>query len=68
MIFVCPGDFQLDLEVVSKAETMKTLPTTRAADMDSLSDLGLFNLPRAAGGTLMSLYVVLVLQPTTSGG
>ena len=43
MIFVCPGDFQLDLEVVRRAKTMKTLPKHRAADVDSLSDLGLFN-------------------------
>ena len=34
---------------------MKTLPDHRAADVDSLSDLGLFNLSRAAGGTLMSM-------------
>ena len=34
---------------------MKTLPDHRAADVDSLSDLSLFNLPRAAGRTLMSM-------------
>ena len=34
---------------------MKTSPDHRAADVDSLSDLGLFNLPRAAGRTLMSM-------------
>ena len=28
---------------------------TREADVDSLSDLGLFNLPQAAGRTLMSM-------------
>ena len=55
MIFVCPGDFYLDLEVVCRAKTMKTLHDHRAADVDSLSDLVLFNLPRAAGWTLMSM-------------
>ena len=57
---------------------MKTLPDHRAADVDSLSDLGLFNLPRAAGRTLMSMAVdwpsTLIkmgtrknyLQPTTT--
>ena len=39
--------------MVRRAKTMKTLPDHRAADVDSLSDLGLFNLPRAAGQTLM---------------
>ena len=34
---------------------MKTLPDHLAADVDSLSDLGLFNLPRAAGRTLISM-------------
>ena len=33
---------------------MKTLPDHRA-DLDSLLDLGLFNLPRAVGRTLMSM-------------
>ena len=55
MIFVCPRDFYLDLEVVRRAKTMETLPDHRAADGDSLSDLVLFNLPRAAGRTLMSM-------------
>ena len=34
---------------------MKTSPDHRAADVDSLSALGLFNLPRAASQTLMSM-------------
>ena len=34
---------------------MKTLPTNRADDVDSSSDLSLFNLPRAAGRTVMSM-------------
>ena len=58
MIFVCPGDFELDLVVVRRAKTMKTLPDHRAADVDCLSNLGLFNLPRAAGRMLMSMPVV----------
>ena len=37
------------------AKTMKTSPDHRAANVDSLSDLGLFNLPRTAGQTLMSM-------------
>ena len=34
---------------------LKLYTTTQAADVDSLSDLGLFNLPRAAGQTLLSM-------------
>ena len=34
---------------------MKTLPDHRAADVDSLSNLGFFNLPSAAGPTLMAV-------------
>ena len=41
--------------VVRLAKTMKTLPDHQAADVDSLSDLGFFNLPRGAGLTLMSM-------------
>ena len=41
--------------MVHRAKTMKTLPEHRATDVNSLSDLGLFNLPRAAGRTLMSM-------------
>ena len=45
---------------------MKTSPDHRAADMDSLSDLGLFNLPQAAGRTLMSMAVIasMILSQT----
>ena len=39
---------------------MKTLPDLRAADVDSLSDLGLFNLPPAAGRMLMSMAALPV--------
>ena len=46
------------------AKTMKSLPDHRAADVDSLSDLGLFNLSRAAGRTLMSMAVTLKTLPT----
>ena len=53
MIFVCPGDFQLDLEVERRAKTMKILPDHREANVDSLS--GLFDVPRAAGRTVMSM-------------
>ena len=38
---------------------MKTLPDHRAADVYSLSDLGLFTLPRAAGRTLMSMAALI---------
>ena len=55
MIFVCPSDFQLDLKVERRAKTMKTLPDHREGNVDSLSDLGLFNVPRAAGRTVMSM-------------
>ena len=43
---------------------MKTLPDHRAADVHSLSDLGLFNLPPAAGRTLMSMavHVAVIVQ------
>ena len=41
--------------VAKHAKTMKTLPDHWAADVDSLSDLGLFNLPLAVGRTLMSM-------------
>ena len=41
------------------AETMKTLPDHQAADVDSSSNLGLFNLPWAAGQTSMSMAVVV---------
>ena len=34
---------------------MKTLPDHRAADVDSLSNLGFFNLLWAAGRTLMAV-------------
>ena len=37
---------------------MKTLPDHRAADVDSLSDLGLFNLPWAASRMLISVAVI----------
>ena len=40
-----------------RAKTMKTLPDHQAADVDSLSDLGLFYLPWGAGWTLMSMAV-----------
>ena len=40
---------------------MKTLPDHRVADVDSLSDLGLFNLPLAAGRTLMSMAALEVV-------
>ena len=40
-----------------RAKTMKILPDHRAEDVDSLSDLGLFNLSWAAGRTLMSMAV-----------
>ena len=43
--------------MVRRAKTMKTLPDHWAADVDSLPDLGLFNLPWAAGRTLMSMAV-----------
>ena len=32
--------------------------------MDSLSDLGLVNLPRVAGRTLMSMAVLLEMKPS----
>ena len=40
---------------------MKISLTTRAADVDSLSDLGLFNLPRAVGRTLMVMAVIILI-------
>ena len=45
---------------------MKTLPDLRAAVVDSLSDLVLFNLPQAAGRTLMSIAVIasMILSQT----
>ena len=50
--------------MVRRAKTMKTLPDHQAADVDSLSDLGLFNLPRVAGRTLMSMavHVAVIVQ------
>ena len=39
---------------------MKTLPDHRATHVDSLSDLGLFNLPRVAGRTLVSMAGVVL--------
>ena len=49
---------------------MKTLPDHRAADVDSLSDLGLFNLPQAAGQTLMSMAALVQrrIQDLKKGG
>ena len=44
--------------MVHRAKTMKTLPDHRSANVDSLYDLGLFTLPRAAGGTVMSMAAV----------
>ena len=41
------------------AKITKTSPHHRVADVDSLSDLGLFNLPRAAGGTVMSMTMAV---------
>ena len=41
---------------------MKTSPAHRAADVDSLSDLDLFNLPREAGGTLMSMADIFKMR------
>ena len=41
--------------MVHRAKSMKTLADHQAANMDSLSDLGLFNLPLAAGRTLMTM-------------
>ena len=40
---------------------MKTSPDHKAADVDNLSEPGLFNLPRAAGRTLMSMTANLML-------
>ena len=45
---------------------MITLPDHREADVDSLSDLGLFNLPRAAGRALMSIAVNIIPLEITS--
>ena len=47
------------VHVVLRAKTMKTLPDHQAADVDSLYDLGLFNLPRVADRTLMSMAVIV---------
>ena len=41
--------------MVGRAKTMKTLPDHPGGHVDSLSDLGLFNLPRVAGRTVMSM-------------
>ena len=49
----------IDLEVIRRAKTMKTLPDHRPDDVDSLSDLCLFNLPRAAGRMSMSMAALL---------
>ena len=46
--------------MIHRAKTMKTLPDHRATDVDNLSNLGLFDLPRAAGRTLMSMAAIVV--------
>ena len=45
--------------MVCRAKTVKILPDHQAVDVDSLSDLGLFNLPRAAGWALMSMAEII---------
>ena len=57
MIFVSPGDFNWTWKWYVGLKLRKFYPATQAADVDSLSDLGLFNLPRAADLTLLSMAV-----------
>ena len=58
MIFVCPGDFKLDLDLVRRAKTMKYLLDHRAADVDSLSGRTLLSMAeRYKGYNIFMIYI-----------
>ena len=59
VIFVCPGDFKTGHGSDTANRIYENF--TQAVNVDSLSDLGLFNLPRVAGWWLMSMAVHILM-------